>query len=333
MLDDSIGFQDDPRNGFQVKRSRTSENVRAWEFPRSLGVIDVLKSELGNVPFPAIYMLFERGDRVYIGEAGNIINRLKQHIQNPSGNVEQVQNWDRAIIINDGRPANQSDINDVVIRRSLEKYLKDLLRDNGYEVVSQASTQQLTAIQRNYMKSYRKEIDVLLMKTGVIHKLLDDIEIRKVYLDELEQILLERDFDIQEINSLEARIDGEKYYIRTGSEKSRGFQVTFRGRTLDALKDGRHNLLMDRDGILMIPLNEIKGFLPDDAFEDKVTLDIFIRFDENRAKLVYHDMELDVTEYILIQSDHNNRIREIDPSIELYDVSLSKRNDDEGEEL
>lgn len=326
MLDDSIGFQDDPRNGFQVKRSRTSENIRAWEFPRSLEVIDVLKSELGNVPFPAIYMLFERWERVYIGEAGNIINRLKQHIQNPTGNVEQVRNWDRAIIINDGRPANQSDINDVVIRRSLEKYLKDLLRDNGYDVVSQASPQQLTAIQKHYSESYRKEIDVLLMKTGVIDKLLDDIEIRKVYLDDLQQILFEKGFEIQEINSLEAIIDGEKYYIRTGSEKSRGFQITFRGRTLNALENGRHNLLMDRDGILMMPLSEIRRFLPDDAFEGKVTLDIFIRFDDNQTSLVYHDMELDVSEYILIQADHNNRIREIDPNIELYDVSLSRRN-------
>ena len=34
-----------------------------------------------------------------------------------------IKNWGKALVINDGRPATQSDFNDTVVRKALELYL------------------------------------------------------------------------------------------------------------------------------------------------------------------------------------------------------------------
>jgi hypothetical protein len=129
MPNDDIGYSEEPRNGNGIIRARTTKQIRAWEMPKSLKSLESLNEELGKIEFPGNYILFEGNKKVYVGQAKNIYIRLKTHINNPD---EKIKNWDRVILINDGRPSTQSDFNDEVVRKSLEGYLRKLLKSNKY---------------------------------------------------------------------------------------------------------------------------------------------------------------------------------------------------------
>ena len=107
-----IGYNEYPQNGNEIIRARTLKQIRSWEIPRTINALEAFNNELGKIEFPGLYILFERKNKVYIGEAKNIYNRLKFHIKNPE---DKIKKWSKAIIINDGRPATQSDFNDNVV--------------------------------------------------------------------------------------------------------------------------------------------------------------------------------------------------------------------------
>jgi len=132
MNDNGIGYHEDPKNSNGIIRARTTKQIRSWQIPRSIKALEKLNDEMGNIPFPGNYILFDRM-KVYIGEASNIYDRLKSHIKNP---VDKIKNWDNALILNDGRPATQSDFNDTVVRLAIELYLIRLLKANKYRTVS-----------------------------------------------------------------------------------------------------------------------------------------------------------------------------------------------------
>lgn len=120
MSNNDIGYHEDPKNSDGIIRARTTKQIRSWEIPRTMKALEVLNNELGKIEFPGIYTLFEGKNKVYIGEAKNIYNRLKTHMANPE---DKIKNWGKALVINDGRPATQSDFNDTVVRKALELYL------------------------------------------------------------------------------------------------------------------------------------------------------------------------------------------------------------------
>lgn len=68
---------------------------------------------------------------------------------------------------------------------------------------------------------------------------------------------------IQEWGTYEAIVDGKKVFIRPGSKKPKGWQITFRGRKpgsfIDSLHKGIGYLLVSRDGVLLIPLYRREG--------------------------------------------------------------------------
>ena len=133
MNENSIGFYEEPRNGNGIVRSRTTLQIRSWDIPRTQKALERFNTEIGKSEFPGIYMLFAK-HKVYVGEAKSLYARIKTHTAIPD---DKITDWDRAIIINDGRPATQSDFNDTVIRRALEVYLIRLLKANKFNVVSQ----------------------------------------------------------------------------------------------------------------------------------------------------------------------------------------------------
>jgi len=49
-----------------------------------------LNNELGKIESPGIYTLFEGKNKVYIGEAKNIYNRLKTHMTNPEDKIREI---------------------------------------------------------------------------------------------------------------------------------------------------------------------------------------------------------------------------------------------------
>ena len=61
---------------------------------------------------------------------------------------DKIKNWSKALVINDGRPATQSDFNDAVVRKALELYLIKLFKANKYTVVAQGEPQKLGCVSR-----------------------------------------------------------------------------------------------------------------------------------------------------------------------------------------
>ena len=70
-------------------------------------------------------------------------------------------------------------------------------------------------------------------------------------------------YNITEFKSCEATINGEKIFIRPGSKKVKGWQVTFRDIFKKTLLDEKGSLLMPRGRILLIPFSEIKKAIND----------------------------------------------------------------------
>jgi hypothetical protein len=302
MVSRDFGYLDNPANGLDIVRARTLVgNLRLWDIPRSEEALDMVIKEIGHSPIPGLYLLFDEKNekKVYIGQSESLKNRLMFHIQSPE---DKIKNWERTMIINDARNASQSDLNDENIRLVLENYLVNLFKINRYKVTTASSrTPSLSATQRALVNSFKEELIVLLTRKSKISKLLTERGDDEVYNDTVKKILEKKGHKIQEWGKIEAVVNGQKIFIRPGSNKPKGWQVTFRGNKPDSFKTlldkAEGYLLMPRGPVLLIPLKQIKDFilLNDKNAFDRDTIDIFVRFDDEKIVIVYKTSEIDIT--------------------------------------
>jgi predicted GIY-YIG superfamily endonuclease len=302
MADSEIGYYEEPKNSDGITRARTTKQIRSWDMPRTIKAIEILNNELGKIEFPGIYVLREGKNRIYVGEAKNIYNRLKTHINNPE---DKIKNWDRVLVINDGRPATQSDFNDTVVRKALELYLIKLLKANKYTVVSQGEPQMLNATQRHLVGLLTHELNFFLLKKNIISKILEERGQEEVFGDELKKIIEKSGKKVQEWGKYEAIIEGEKVFIRPGSKKPKGWQITFRGRKpgsfIDSLQKGNGYLLVSRNGVPFVPLREVQKVIKEKSAYDQDTIDIWIVFREEEVTLSYKESMIDITNFRLLK--------------------------------
>jgi hypothetical protein len=297
MADNEVGYHEDPKNGNGIIRARTTKQIRSWEIPRTSKAIEKLNKEMGEVEFPGNYMLFD-GTKVYIGEAGSIYNRLKTHNTTPD---DKIKNWSKALVISDGRPATQSDFNDNVVRFAIELHLIKLFKANKYRVVSQGRETSLNPIQRHIVSSLILELNHFLLKKNIINKVLEDKGLEEIFADELKNLLVKTGKKIQKWGAYEATVDGQKTYIRPGSEKQQGWQITFRDRFLGSLEKGDGYLLVSRNGVLLIPLKEIQKVVTNPKAYKQNTIDIYIVFTPEKVTPTYIQNSIDVTAFKLRQ--------------------------------
>jgi len=302
MTNDDIGYIEDPVNGSGIRRSRTTKSIRAWTIKRSLKSLHALDEEMGELDFPGIYILFEGGKKVYVGEAKSLIKRLDNHHKTPE---EKIKNWDTVILLNDGRSAKHSDFNDEVVRKTIELYLIELFKTNKYTVVAQGEKQNLNPSEKHLVDSLTKELLFFFQKTTLITKDIENQEEKEVFTDEVQSILNKNKMAIDKWAEKEATINGEITFIRQGSKKAKGYQVTIRGGKpgsfIDCLKTKTGNLLVRRDGILMIPLSIIYKVVNDDTTLEQDTIDVYFTFKDKKAFLSYKKNTVDVTEYRLVK--------------------------------
>lgn len=298
MSEEPLGYIQAPKNTNGIIRSRTTGQLRAWNFERSSkGLEKINENEWGKIEFPGIYILFEH-KKVYIGEAKCIYTRMKTHINEPE---DKIKNWERVLIINDGRPATQSDLNDIVVRRCLENHLISLFKLNKYVVVSQGSDQQVTSIQKTTVDNLINELNFFLKKENLITKLLPDVGQEEIHKDELEKIIKNSGKKIKKWGAYEAVIDSDRVFIRPGSFKKKGWQITFRDVFKDALKNGKGSLLVSRGKVPFIPFTEIHKVIKDAAKYDQNTIDIYLQFSEGGVTLSYMEESIDVSGFCLIK--------------------------------
>lgn len=302
MPNNDIGFYEEPRNSHAIVRARTARQLRSWEMPRTMRTLEAFNKELGKIEYPGIYILFEGKNRVYIGEAKDIYVRLKTHTKNPDN---KIKGWTKTIVINDGRPAAQSVLNDPVVRKALELYLIKLFKTNRYMVVAQGESQKLNATQQFLVDSLRTELYFFFLKKNIIYRALEQKGQEEVMRDELKKILEKAGKKVTQWESHAVILDGKKAFIRPGSKKPRGWQITFRGRKpgslIESFKKGDGYLLVSRNGMLLIPLVEIQKVITDKTAYEQDTIDVWINFTEEKATLSYKQNTIDVTKFKLIQ--------------------------------
>lgn len=295
----SYGYHEDPRNGDGIVRARTTlGQLRSWKIPRTLKALNILYREFGKTDFPGLYILFHKTRKeVYVGEAKSLYNRLKTHTTTPE---EKIKDWDHALVINDGRPATQSDFNDTVIRKSLEWHLIRLLKVNKYDVLSQGEQQRHNPQQKAIVERLLDELDFFLLKQGTVAKLIEKKKEELVLSDDLFKILKNKGHAISKWKAKEAIIDGRKVFIRPGSKKTKGWQITIRGKKtgsfIDSLQKGEGDLLIPRNGVLYIPLKEVQKIIDGEAYKQD-TIDVWITFGEDKIEISYKDNVMDVTRF------------------------------------
>jgi len=142
---------------------------------------------------------------------------------------------------------------------------------------------------------------VLLTRKNKITKVLTERGDDEIYNDEVRKALERKGYKINTWGKVEAEVNHRKTFIRAGSSKNKGWQVTFRGEKPNSFKKhlevGDGFLLMPRGPILLIPLDTIRDFVKEidnKAFE-RDTIDIFFRFDEKQIFGIYKNSEIDVT--------------------------------------
>jgi len=295
MADTEIGYHEDPKNSNGIIRARTTKQIRSWQIPRSIKALEKLNEEMGKIAFPGNYILFDRM-KVYIGEASNIYDRLRTHIKNPE---DKIKNWDSALILNDGRPAAQSDFNDTVVRLALELHLIRLFKANKYRVVSQGRQTTLNPIQKQTVNSLLQELNHFLLKKNIISKALEEEGLEEIFEDKLKKLLTDQGKRIQKWTAYEAIVDRQKAYIRPGSLKPKGWQITFRDRFLNSLQKGDGYLLVSRDGVLLIPLRTVRQVIKDKSAYQQNTIDVYILFTSEKITLSYKKNTIDVTAHKL----------------------------------
>ena len=296
-----FGYSESPRDSDGIIRSRTGE-LRSWEFPRKQRALEVFYNECNKIEFPGVYiLLFDDKKEAYVGEAKNLHKRLSEHMENPEHKLE---NWDKVLVINDGRPSSQSDFNDTVVRRTIEYHIIMLLKMNKYHVLSQGEPQKHNPTQKATVDIIKPLVNFLLLKKNLISKTEEKFGEEEVLLDECKSTLKKKGYTINKWGAKDAIINGEKVFIRPGSKKPNGWQVTIRGKKpgsfIDSTQKGKGYLLMPRDGILLIPLKEIRKIIEDRAFEQD-TIDVWINFKENEVELSYKDHKMNVTPFKILK--------------------------------
>jgi hypothetical protein len=137
----------------------------------------------------------------------------------------------------------------------------------------------------------------------LISKDIENKEEREVFSDEVKSVLIRSKMVINKWKEKDAVINGKPTFIRQGSKKDKGYQITIRGGKpgsfIDCLKTKTGNLLVRRDGILLIPLSKIHDVINDDSALEQDTVDIYIIFKDEKAFLNYKVNTIDVTEYKL----------------------------------
>ncbi len=293
---ESLGYSESPKNGLNIIRARTTGQLRLWKIPRDQQAVEALYAEFGRQDFPGLYILLDK-KKAYVGETKNLYNRMSTHVKTPERKIE---GWAEAIIISDGRIATLSDFNDTVVRLALEYHINMLLKSNRFELKSQTEEQTPTASQMQTIRQLQKEIEFILLRQTIIQKLPSKIGLEEILPDALKKILIKKGHAVDEKSwsAKEATVDKNKVFIRPGSEKKKGWQITFRDLFKKALQDRKGFLLIPRGGVFLIPLSEVRAVIPEDSVFKQNTIDLYVNYElDGKVSISYKKNSKDITDF------------------------------------
>jgi len=255
-----------------------------------------MEVDFGGLPYAGLYILIDsKRKAAYVGEAKDLLARLRTHVASPP---RQLQSWDAAYVVNDGRPAAQSDLNDPAIRHNLELFAGKLLKANGYAVVSTAQGHPMNPAQRPIVEMLWDELGYVLKKLQLAPRDIGVPGQEEISKDRVEQELLSAGHSVTDVKTHEAMVDQQPTYIRPGSSKEKGWQITFRGRFKKALQRGEGHLFFRRGPGFLIPLSDIlNNLIQDKTVFGQDTIDIYIEFSPTEVWAKYREWRIPISQY------------------------------------
>ncbi len=260
--------------------------------------VNKLSSELGGSKFAGLYLLIDSDNyKIYIGETADIKDRIKQHVkESPKEGFE----FDKVIVIWDGRPIETSHFIDETIRKSLEsECIKAFKNFSAYAPVNTVSaTLTVSVYQQSTINKFRDELFFLINKFHLLKMLpYEEKPSEPLSEEEIKKLLSKNGYKVEKLiaNQKTVTCDNANIFYRSGSPKSLGWQVTMRDVFLDEMFSGNPDVyfLLSRTIPYLIPSKFFKDNLEDK--KEGVTLDFFIK--DSEGKLYCHDESIDINKY------------------------------------
>lgn len=282
-----------------VKRADT-ENIFLLQIPR-LEVAKTLEKEFGKFSHPGIYILYHsKLKKFYVGESSDLKNRVDNHMRS---DPKELKEWNIAYIINDMRQIKYSKFANSDVRKKIEKLIIQELEENDFIVGNKVKEQlNLSEEQRRSAEKLFDEIRFLMVEYRMIsEKEIEAVDEDEKNIDEMIEFLISLGHSTQ-LNQYEGIVDDLPAYMRPGSRKPKGWQITLRDTFRQSVRDKDGYLLVNRGRCLLIPFSEIRTFLQDKLNQD--TVDVFVNFISNtRANICYQDKALDVSSFFLTKDE------------------------------
>lgn len=295
MLPPGYGYEELPPDTQGVIRVRTHGQLRLWDTPRN--AVSALQRDLRELQFPGVYILIDSNEqRVYIGQSDHLTQRLNQHAQSP---LRELTSWDRALVITDGRPLTLSDFAEAVIRESLESALiRQFQSGGGFSPANRQRRELQPSIWQapRFERLWRELVSVLqqrrLLPWTAAAQVSEELMPPEIFRARLES----RGYQVSAWGAYEAQVNGLRCFIRDGSQKPRGWQITLRNDFRNAARTSDGHLLVNRGPGLMIPFAKLRALAGTRPLEQG-TVDIFIKFlPEGRVTVRYRENEADISD-------------------------------------
>ena len=131
---------------------------------------------------PGIYFLFCKdegnGESVYVGEAENLLLRLKQHIQSNNAGKEKFF-WNNAVCV------SGKDLNKALIRYLENYYCQQVKLSSKYELLTQKSSPKMTLkrAEQAAMDEFTDNVDMLMGTIGysILEKVKESDDVSQTY--------------------------------------------------------------------------------------------------------------------------------------------------------
>ena len=134
--------------------------------------IEKINEEFGDINYSGLYLLIDSTkNKIYVGESSNVKMRNKGEIKTPP---VQGFEFNRIILIWDGRPSTTSCFGEEGFRKSLEKVCINVFNNDysDYENINTVKNPKETNIRtKSSVTRFTNDLYFLLKKYGLIHRI------------------------------------------------------------------------------------------------------------------------------------------------------------------
>lgn len=250
-----------------------------------------------------LYLLVnEDEDTVYVGETENAKDRIGQHRKNGPKLKHGKHDFNKIVIIWDGRPIQTTKFSDSTIRKELEASLiKGFAEFGKFDPVNTSrSGSRANLTQKETIKEFRSEMFFILYKFRYLKEIPRETQdSRELTNEETEILLSSKQFKIEKRRGPWITCDNDRVvYSVSASNKKVGWQITIRDDLMKKFesKDDRIYILLQRTRPYLLPSSFLGQYILDNKGNN--TVDIYIDDQKDNLKCGRQD-NIDISKYVL----------------------------------